>query len=122
MVTEEFYKKIDADLEVLIEKYKNDAYLKKQRKDANNRKSYAFLIWFLEFYGQVSNYVNYITDGNDDKSCDIVFDKKDNQGNTVFYVVQSKWNNEANALKKVGKGGGSGGKKLLNTYTCRIME
>ena len=49
MVTKDFYNTIDQELDVLLEKYKEDEYLQKHGKAKNNQKSYALLIWFLEF-------------------------------------------------------------------------
>ena len=103
MVTKDFYNVIDNELNLLLEKYKGDMFLKKHKSAVNNQKSYALLIWFLEFYGRISNYTNFITDGDNDSSCDIVFDSIDNQGNKVFYVVQSKWNNAENSEKETSK-------------------
>ena len=103
MITKDFYNTIDQELDVLLEKYKEDAYLQKHGKAKNNQKSYALLIWFLEFYGKISNYTPYITDGTNDSSCDIIFDKKDKQGTTLFYIVQSKWNNSKNSEKESDK-------------------
>ncbi|MFT5917204.1 MAG: hypothetical protein ACI81T_003719, partial [Bacteroidia bacterium] len=100
MTTTDFYKTIDNELQKLLEKYKNDTYLKKHEKSLVNQKSYVLLIWFLEFYGKKSNYSDFITEGNDDFSCDIVFDGKDKFGERIFYVVQSKWNNERNSQKE----------------------
>lgn len=103
MLTENFYKLIDKELNEIIEKYKDDSYIKKNKSAVNNQKSYALLIWFLDFYGKKSDYSKYITDGDDDSSCDIVFDNLDNQGQKVFYIVQSKWNIESNHNKGVEK-------------------
>ena len=93
MLTQEFYNVIDSNLNTLLEKYKDDEFIKKHSKKIENQKSYALLIWFLEFYGRKSNYKDFITDGHQDRSCDIVFDNTNNQGEKIFYVVQSKWNN-----------------------------
>ena len=103
MKNQEFYEIIDGEIIRILKEYKDDDYLKRNRKSINNQKSYGLLIWFLEFYGRIRNYRGYITDGNDDSSCDIVFDRLDSQGKRVFYIVQSKWNNEKNALKKSDK-------------------
>jgi len=100
MLTNDFYNIIDSELNSLLEKYENDEFIQKYKKDVNNQKSYALLIWFLDFYGRISNYTDFITDGNNDKSCDIVFDNINNQGERIFYVVQSKWNNENNSKKE----------------------
>jgi hypothetical protein len=101
--TQDFYNVIDNELNQLLEKYKDDRFLQKHRNSLNNQKSYALLIWFLEFYGRTSDYASFITDGSDDSSCDIVFDSINNQGEKVFYVVQSKWNNSNNAKKETEK-------------------
>lgn len=103
MLTKDFYKLVDNELVEILEKFKNDPYIKKNKKAINNQKSYALLIWFLEFYGKKTDYSNYITDGDDDSSCDIVFDNLDNQGQKVFYIVQSKWNIETNCDSEVEK-------------------
>lgn len=103
MNTEDFYKIVDAELSEIIEKYKDDEHIVKNQSAETNRKSYALLIWFLNFYGKTSDYSTYITDGDDDSSCDIVFDSTDNQGQKVFYIVQSKWNIITNCSKKVEK-------------------
>ncbi|MDI9365901.1 MAG: AIPR family protein [Flavobacterium sp.] len=103
MLTDDFYKIIDTELTAIIEKYKDDNYIKKNKSATNNQKAYALLIWFLEFYGKKTDYSSYITDGDEDSSCDIVFDNLDNQGQRVFYIVQSKWNIETNCNKIVDK-------------------
>ncbi len=103
MITKDFYKLIDSEIDVLLNKYKDDQFIKKHKSAINNQKSYALLIWFLDFYGRISNYSNFITDGDNDSSCDIVFDNIDNQGNKIFYVVQSKWNNADNSEKETDK-------------------
>lgn len=103
MRTPDFYKIIDGEIAVLLEKYKEDAYLQKHKQE-NNRKSFGFLIWFLENYSGLANYADFITDGDNDASCDIVFDKTDNQGKKVFYIVQSKWNQLKNIEKDKSRG------------------
>jgi hypothetical protein len=103
MFTKDFYKIIDGELNGLLEKYKDDKFIQKHRNAINNQKSYALLIWFLEFYGKISSYTSFITDGDNDSSCDIVFDKTNNYGDKVFYVVQSKWNNSGNSEKESDK-------------------
>lgn len=99
MLTKDFYNIIDSELNTLLEKYKEDELLKKY-KEPHQKSSYALLIWFLEFYGRKSNYKDFITDGNKDSSCDIVFDNINNQGEKIFYIVQSKWNNANNSKKE----------------------
>ncbi|MEI3649286.1 MAG: AIPR family protein [Dolichospermum lemmermannii FEM_B0920] len=103
MLTQEFYNIIDSNLNALLDKYKDDKLIKKHRNAINNQKSYALLIWFLEFYGRKSNYKDFITDGDQDSSSDIVFDNTNNQGDKIFYVVQSKWNNADNSKKETDK-------------------
>ena len=92
MVSEAFYDLIDKELESLINEYKDDLYFKKNKSNVNNCKSRAFLIWFLKFYGKTDQYIQHITDGDRDHSCDIIFDAYDNQENHIYYIVQSKWN------------------------------
>ncbi len=99
----EFYNIIDGEIDELLEKYKDDVFIKKHKSSINNQKSYALLIWFLEFYGRKSNYADFITDGSDDSSCDIILDRLDNQGNQQFYIVQSKWNTSNNVEKDTNK-------------------
>jgi AIPR protein len=103
MLTKDFYKLVDSELDILLNKYKDDQFIKKHRSAVNNQKSYALLIWFLDFYGRISKYSDFITDGDNDSSCDIVFDNLNNQGERIFYVVQSKWNNESNSEKETDK-------------------
>ncbi len=101
MLTKDFYQIIDQELSEIIKKYSDDEMIKKHYKSEDNQKSYAFLIWFLEFYGKKTDYVHYITDGPGDNSCDIIFDAKDTRGKIIYYVIQSKWNNEKNAEKNI---------------------
>ncbi len=103
MIIKDFYSIIDTELDTFIAKYKEDKLIKKHKSSIDNQKSYALLIWFLDFYGRISNYSDFITDGNNDSSCDIVFDNINNEGNKIFYVVQSKWNNADNARKETNK-------------------
>jgi len=103
MITKDFYNIIDGELDELLEKYAEDDYLKKHKGSINNQKSYALLIWFLEFYGKIANYTPFITEGKDDSSCDIVFDKNDKHNNKIFYIVQSKWNTAKNSGKESDK-------------------
>lgn len=58
-------------------------------------KSYGFLLWFLENnlkneIKQIDKLRPYIVDGDDDNSCDLIFNNKENE-ETVFYIVQAKW-------------------------------
>ncbi len=103
MLTKDFYNIIDKELEQIIVENKNDEFIKKYHKSVDNQKSYALLIWFLQFYRKANGYFNSITDGNNDKSCDIVFERQNNKGEKIFYIVQSKWNNAANAEKETSR-------------------
>lgn len=94
MDLKKFYKIIDNELEIIIDKNKDEDSISRHKEDKKaQRKSYAFLIWFIEFYGQSALYKNYITDGHDDNSCDIIFSNKDSFDINYFYVIQSKWLN-----------------------------
>ena len=96
METLEFYREIDREIDTLIKLYKDIPYLKKQ-KNKDGKKSFGFLLWFLNKYSPgLKELETFITDGHDDASCDIIFENKDNYGQKVFYVVQSKWNSESN--------------------------
>lgn len=91
MLSEQFYDIIDKELDVIIAENQQDIENKKL-KQANQQKGYAFLIWFLKMYSPHKiRFKDYITDGTDDSSCDIIFSAKEN-GEEIFYVVQSKWN------------------------------
>lgn len=92
MLTSTFYKLINTELEQILAKYPDDEELHKHKDDDQN-KGYAFLVWFLDFYGQTKTYKRYITDGKDDSSCDIIFSNIDSQGQEIYYIVQSKWVN-----------------------------
>jgi hypothetical protein len=92
MKTDIFYNLLDGELEEVIVKNSQDEYLNKHKDSKNaEKKSYALLIWFLEFYGQKPFYKQYITEGDDDNSCDIIFSNKDTQGKEMYYIIQSKW-------------------------------
>ncbi|CAF30037.1 AIPR family protein [Methanococcus maripaludis] len=91
MLNADFYKVIDTELEKIIADPKNAEHFEKL-KQPNQKKSHAFLIWFLNFYGEYYSVKNLITDGPNDNSCDIIFPRKNSFGEDVYYVVQSKWN------------------------------
>lgn len=95
MKNEKFYEYIDDELGFIIESEVYSDFFKKL-KQSEQKKSIAFLIWFLNSYAGISDVEGYITDGHDDGSCDIILDRLDSQGNTTFYIVQSKWNNIGN--------------------------
>lgn len=91
MHNKKFYEHIDGELKEIIRSETYSKYFENINQ-IEQKKSYAFLIWFLNGYGRIKNVEEYITDGHDDYSCDIILDKVDSQGERVFYLVQSKWN------------------------------
>lgn len=115
MTNKDFYNIIDSNLSVVLERHHQDPNLTRHKAGSTQQQSFAFLIWFLNFYGGVKNYTDYVTDGNNDGSCDIIYNKKDKFGNEVFYIVQSKWNTLKNALKE-GKEG-SNKKDILHALS-----
>ena len=101
MTLQDFYDILDEELDAVIADNPKDEAL--QQRGIEQRKAYAFLIWFLQFYGKKSIYNSYITDGKYDTSCDIIFPTHDSVGKKIMYIVQSKWcarkncNKESNA-------------------------
>ena len=97
MYTKDFYDIIDAELEKVVVS-NSEFELIKRHKKIDDKKANAFLIWFLNFYAPAKGFIyqRYITDGNGDSSCDIIFDLLDGQGIKTFYVVQSKWKSKNN--------------------------
>jgi hypothetical protein len=82
------------EIKEVIKEHKNDEFIRKVSND-ENKKSYAFLIWFIKRY-----YPNFpknelkkiIVEGNEDASCDIIFSNKDRlKEKTTYYVIQAKW-------------------------------
>lgn len=101
MTNQDFYDIIDSEIDSIISRYDSDQELKK--KDENGKKSYAFLLWFLENNlikntSDIESYKQFIVDGNDDNSCDLIFDNKENE-ETVYYVIQAKWFSKSNCEK-----------------------
>lgn len=90
MLITQFYQLIDSELTTILATYTADERTN-IHKDVKQNKGYALLIWFLQFYGQKAIYKNYITDGTDDSSCDIIFSHKNAQNEDIFYVIQSKF-------------------------------
>jgi hypothetical protein len=90
MVITKFYQLISDELSEILQNNISDERVK-AHKNIELNKSYALLVWFLKFYGQKDLYKSYITDGRDDKSCDIIFSNKNVQGEDIFYIVQSKY-------------------------------
>jgi hypothetical protein len=105
MITKEFYRTVDSELDAIIERLKaTNAYLIKHKKNTHNQKSYAFMVWFLAFYKQVNGYLPYITDSEGDGSCDLMFPYRNDDGNVETYcIVQSKWKTESNCEKELEK-------------------
>jgi len=100
MLTDHFYDILDNELEEIINEYQEDETFQK-RHSIEQKKSYAFLVWFIKLYNQGKFNKDNITDGDDDNSCDIIFSKRDSLGNKVFYVIQSKWNNKRKSSGKI---------------------
>lgn len=95
-----FYDIIDERIDELSSIFKNNEHLQKQ--DVNGKKSFSFLLWFLNRYlpnNDLSEFENLITEGNDDSSCDLIFTNKDQLGNEIYYVVQAKWFAKSNINK-----------------------
>ncbi|EJG2227887.1 AIPR family protein [Vibrio parahaemolyticus] len=90
----EFYKVLDSEFESIIKTFSEE--LNSKLKQDHQKKSFAFMVWFLNFYSGIANVEGMITDGGGDHSCDIILDRKNSQGDTVFYLIQSKWNQEKN--------------------------
>ena len=92
MKNEIFYDIIDSEIDKLSVPFKSNEHLKKQ--DENGKKSFLFLLWFLTRYlpnCDLSELEVFITEGNDDSSCDLIFTNKDQSGKEIYYVVQAKW-------------------------------
>lgn len=92
MYNTDFYQILDQELNEVAKRYESDQEIKKRSKDNAQLKSYCLMVWFLEFYGKIARVKNEIIDGPGDSSCDIIFQKMNFQKETIFYVVQSKWN------------------------------
>lgn len=100
MRTEDFYGILDGEISDIVDRFSDLPAIAKY-KDVNQKKSYGFLIWFLEFYGGLNRFSDYITNGHNDASCDIIFSRLAANWETVFYVVQSKWANRKNAMGQI---------------------
>jgi hypothetical protein len=90
MILADFYNIINNELLEILQNNAADERTK-QHKNIDLNKGYALLVWFLRFYGQKDLYQSHITDGKDDSSCDIIFSNKTMEGETIFYVIQSKY-------------------------------
>ena len=93
----DFYDALDNELNEVIAENPQDVRLHKG--DDATRKAYAFMIWFLKFYGKRPIYNLNITDGDGDTSCDIIFSTFDNVGKKIFYIIQAKWNTRKNCIE-----------------------
>ena len=103
MRTTDFHQLLDTELAKIIEEEKESTAIKRHATRPDLQKSYALLIWFLTFYGRRFRvrYEQFVTDGSNDYSCDVVLTNTGKDGKKRFYVIQSKWNNAKNAAKKV---------------------
>ncbi len=99
MTFTDFYDALDNELNEVIADNPQDVRLHKG--DDSTRKSFAFLIWFLKFYGKRPIYNLNITEGDDDTSCDIIFSTFDNIGKKIVYVIQAKWKSKKNCTEKL---------------------
>ncbi len=99
MTFSDFYDALNNELNDVIADNPQDIRLHKG--DDSTRKSFAFLIWFLKFYGKRPIYNLNITEGDDDTSCDIIFSTFDNIGKKIVYVIQAKWKSKKNCTEKL---------------------
>lgn len=104
MLLKNFYTALDQALSDLLQKYKNDVAIQKHTNNIDSQKGYAFLIWFMETYGKIRDYPNFVTDGKGDHSFDIIFPIPDQIGKKIYYVVQSKWKKAADVTWKKADG------------------
>ena len=86
----DFYDIVDSEIDAIIDKYSDEEVLKNM-KETNSKKSYGFLLWFLENnlkneIAQIEKWKTYIVDGDDDNSCDLIFSNKE-KDEEVFYIV-----------------------------------
>lgn len=91
MYTKDFYDIVKTEIDAILLDFKDNSNLKKFKTN-EGKQSFGFLLWFLKrYYPLGQNYEQYITEGDDDNSCDIIFDNIDNYGKNIYYVVQAKW-------------------------------
>lgn len=93
MNNNEFYDVIDNEIQQIVNVNKDNPEL--QKKNLEGKKSYCFLLWFLinnlhRSIEEIDYYRQYIVDGNDDNSCDLIFSNKE-KGEEIYYIVQAKW-------------------------------
>ena len=101
----DFYDIVDSEIDTLLDKYSEEETLKNM-KEINSRKSYGFLLWFLENnlkneITQIDKWKSYIVDGEDDNSCDLIFSNKE-KDEEVFYIIQAKWFSRKNCAESNG--------------------
>lgn len=101
----EFYDIVDSEIDILLDKYSEEETLRNM-KEINSRKSYGFLLWFLENnlkneHTQIDKWKSYIVDGDDDNSCDLIFSNKE-KDEEVFYIIQAKWFSRKNCAESNG--------------------
>ncbi len=101
----DFYDIVDSEIDAIIDKYSDEEVLKNM-KETNSKKSYGFLLWFLENnlkneIAQIEKWKTYIVDGDDDNSCDLIFSNKE-KDEEVFYIVQAKWFAKSNCIESNG--------------------
>lgn len=101
----DFYDIVDSEIDTLLDKYSKEETLKNM-KEINSRKSYGFLLWFLENnlkneITQIDKWKSYIVDGEDDNSCDLIFSNKE-KDEEVFYIIQAKWFSRKNCAESNG--------------------
>lgn len=96
----DFYDVLDIELQAIIDSNSTDERFVRCNQ-INQKKGLAFMVWFLDFYGNRPIYARYITDGDDDTSCDMIFSIPNHEGKQVYYVVQSKWCAKTNVKKGI---------------------
>ncbi len=107
MRREDFYPIIDTEIEAVLKlpQYTSSDIFAQIVKGKNEPqlKSLGFLLWFLDKYTQNGYTMDCITEGAKDGGVDIIFNKIDSQKNRIFYLVQSKWNNQKNSANQLQK-------------------
>lgn len=105
MDDQSFYDVIDKEIDKATNKYKDNEYLRKVKGNSNATKSFSFLYWFLQQYlpnKDLNEFEEYITEGDEDSSCDLIFSNNNQNNEEVFYVVQAKWFVKKNITKRKG--------------------
>ena len=101
MRNEKFYDIIDVELSAIILEF-NTEIGKRNIKQDDQKKGFAFLIWIMRrIDSKISNddILNYITEGEEDNSCDFIMPYKGLDNSKMFAVVQAKWKSKKNANK-----------------------